>query len=150
MALGQEEKEEWAVSMSIGAEEGQVAAAVLLTSDLERAEAIAKRWLEDPVCYSTVRNMKGFTGNYRGRSVSVQTVGIGVASAAIYCSELAESYHASRMLYLDEAVPLNRSEGLVLAEAAHTMSSMNRLLFDGRTFAGVADWEMLYLSLIHI
>lgn len=134
------------MSMSIEAKMGGIAESVLLTSSPERVEQIARTLLENPVCYNRVRNMLGFTGDYQGKRVSVQGIGIGVASAAIYCSELAQSYGVKRMVCVDEGIAIQpgaKLPGLVLAQAAHTTSSMNRLLFDGRTFAGCADWELL-------
>ncbi len=52
------------MSIHIGAEPGQIAPRVLLPGDPLRAQRIAETFLEDAVCYSTVRNMLGFTGTY--------------------------------------------------------------------------------------
>ena len=61
-----------AMSTHIGAEPGQIAPRVLLPGDPLRAKWIAETFLDDAECYSTVRNMLGFTGTYRGERVSVQ------------------------------------------------------------------------------
>jgi len=54
------------MSTHIGAPPGAIAPRVLLPGDPLRAKWIAETFLEDATCYSTVRNMYGFTGRYRG------------------------------------------------------------------------------------
>ncbi len=46
------------------AEKGQIARTVLMPGDPLRAKYIAETYLEDAVCFNTVRNMLGFTGKY--------------------------------------------------------------------------------------
>ena len=55
------------MSTHIGAEPGEIAELVLMPGDPLRAKWIAETFLEDARCYSTVRNMFGFTGTLRGR-----------------------------------------------------------------------------------
>jgi purine-nucleoside phosphorylase len=55
---------------------------LLVAECLLRAKWIAENFLNDAKCYSTVRNMFGFTGTYRGVPVSVQGTGMGMPSAA--------------------------------------------------------------------
>ena len=54
------------------AEIGDIAESILLPGDPLRAKFIAENYLENPRCYSEVRNMLGFTGTYKGVPVSVQ------------------------------------------------------------------------------
>ena len=54
------------MSTHIAAEPGQIAPRVLLPGDPLRARWIAETFLDDAVCYTSVRNMLGFTGSYRG------------------------------------------------------------------------------------
>ena len=49
------------------AKEGDIAKTVLMPGDPLRAKFIAENFLEDPVCFNSVRNMLGFTGTYKGR-----------------------------------------------------------------------------------
>ena len=60
------------MSIHIGAKPGEIAERVLLPGDPLRAKFIAETYLENVKCYSTVRNMFGFTGTYKGKQVSVQ------------------------------------------------------------------------------
>ncbi len=61
-----------------GALQGQIAKKVLMPGDPLRAKFIAETYLENPVCVTSVRNMLGFTGTYKGREVSVMGGGMGM------------------------------------------------------------------------
>lgn len=136
-----------AMSVHIGAEPGQIAPRVLLPGDPRRAEWIAQTYLDDPVCYSTVRNMLGFTGTYRGVPVSVQGTGMGMPSAAIYVQELLAEYGAQTLVRVGSCGALRAAVGLrdvVAASGAATESAMNRVRFDGLIdYAPVADFTLL-------
>ena len=53
-------------SACIVADPELIAKAVLLPGDPLRAKKVAETYLEDPVCFNTVRNMLGYTGLYKG------------------------------------------------------------------------------------
>ena len=38
-----------------------------MPGDPLRAKFVAEHYLENPVCFNTVRNMLGYTGTYKGR-----------------------------------------------------------------------------------
>ena len=67
------------MSIHINANVGEIAPRVLLPGDPLRAKFIAEHFLENARCYSSVRNMLGFTGTYKGKEVSVQGTGMGLA-----------------------------------------------------------------------
>ena len=46
------------------AKKGDIAKKVLMPGDPLRAKYIAETYLENPVCFNTVRNMFGYTGTY--------------------------------------------------------------------------------------
>ena len=52
------------------AKKGDIAKKVLMPGDPLRAKYIAETYLENPVCFNTVRNMFGYTGTYKGRYLS--------------------------------------------------------------------------------
>ena len=45
---------------------GDIAETVLMPGDPLRAKFIAEHYLENAVCYNTVRGMYGYTGTYAG------------------------------------------------------------------------------------
>jgi purine-nucleoside phosphorylase len=135
------------MSVHIGAGPGQIASRVLLPGDPLRAKWIAETYLEDAVCYSTVRNMLGFTGRYQGVEVSVQGTGMGMPSASIYTHELITEYGARTLIRVGSCGALAdslRLRDVIAAIGASTDSAMNRVRFDGLIdFAPVADFGLL-------
>lgn len=134
------------MTVHIGAEPGQIAETVLLPGDPLRAKWIAETFLEDAKCYSTVRNMLGFTGTYKGHRISIQGTGMGQPSLAIYATELMADYGARTLIRVGSCGALTDRIGLrevILAASAATDSAMNRLRFEGLDFAPTADFHLL-------
>ena len=82
----------------IKAELNQVAKTVLMPGDPLRAKFIAETFLENYECVNTVRNMLGFTGEYKGKKVSVFGSGMGMPSIGIYSYELFNFYDVSSII----------------------------------------------------
>lgn len=74
--------------MPIHVRSKEIAPIVFLPGDPNRARWIAENVLNHAVCTTDYRQMFGFTGDYEGVPVSVQTTGMGGPSAAIVCEEL--------------------------------------------------------------
>jgi purine-nucleoside phosphorylase len=135
------------MSIHIGAEPGEIAERVLMPGDPLRAKWIAENYLQDAKCYSTVRNMFGFTGTYKGVPVSVQGSGMGMPSAAIYTHELINQYGVKTLIRVGSCGALAEDLNLrdvVAAIGSSTDSNMNRMRFDGLIdYAPVADFGLL-------
>ncbi|BCJ27478.1 purine-nucleoside phosphorylase [Actinocatenispora sera] len=135
------------MSTHIGAERGQIAERVLMPGDPLRAKWIAETFLTDATCYSTVRNMFGFTGTYRGVPVSVQGSGMGIPSISIYAHELINDYGAKTLVRVGSCGALADSlqlRDVIAAIGASTDSAINRQRFDGMIdYAPVADFGLL-------
>ena len=76
----------------ISAAKGEIAERILLPGDPLRAKFIAENFLENPKQYTSVRNIFGYTGTYKGVPVSVQGTGMGMPSISIYVHELINEY----------------------------------------------------------
>ena len=63
-----------------GAKEGDFAKTVLMPGDPLRAKYIAETYLENPRLVTSVRNMLGYTGAYKGKEISVMGGGMGMPS----------------------------------------------------------------------
>jgi 5'-methylthioadenosine phosphorylase/purine-nucleoside phosphorylase len=74
----------------VRAEPGDYAAACLLPGDPLRAKYIAETYFDNPVQRNTERGMLGYTGEWEGKPVSVQSTGMGCPSAAIVIEELVQ------------------------------------------------------------
>ena len=86
-----------------GAEKGAIAKTVLMPGDPLRAKFVAETYLENPVCFNTVRGMLGFTGTWKGRRVSVMGSGMGMPSIGIYSYELFHFYDVDRIIRIGTA-----------------------------------------------
>lgn len=91
------------------AQTGDIAKIVLMPGDPLRAKLIAETYLEDAVCYNTVRNMLGYTGNYKGKRISVQSSGMGVPSMGIYSMELYRDYDVDTIIRVGSAGAISDS-----------------------------------------
>jgi len=110
----------------ISAEKGQIAKTVLMPGDPLRAKKIAATFLENPVRINEVRGMLGFTGSYKGKSVSVMGSGMGMPSIGIYSYELFTQYDVENIIRLGSAggyLPDLALYDVVLATSAWTESS---------------------------
>ncbi len=134
------------MSIHIGAKEGQIADTVLLPGDPLRAKWIAETYLENVICYNEVRGMLGFTGNYKGKRISVQGSGMGVPSISIYVNELINSYNVKNLIRVGSCGSIRpeiKIRDIILAMTSSTDSNINKLCFDGKDYAPSANFELL-------
>lgn len=130
----------------IDAEPGDFAETVLMPGDPLRAEYIASTYLEGARKVCDVRNMWGFTGQYKGKALSVMAHGMGIPSASIYCSELITEYGVKRIIRVGSCGTVNPSVKLwdiIIAMGASTNSGVNRMRFGGYDLAALASFELL-------
>ena len=103
-----------------------IAKTVLMPGDPLRAKFIAEKYLTDIVKFNTVRNMFGYTGNYRGKKVSVMGSGMGMPSIGIYSYELFKFYDVEQIIRVGSAGAYSDKLDLydvVLASHAYSESS---------------------------
>lgn len=128
------------------AENGQIAKSVLMAGDPLRAKFVAEHYLENPVCYNTVRGMLGYTGTYKGHPVSVMGHGMGIPSIGIYSYELYHFYGVENIIRFGSAGALHPDLHLgdiVIAEGACTDSNYMAQYELPGTFAPIANYKML-------
>ncbi|ULR54029.1 purine-nucleoside phosphorylase [Streptomyces deccanensis] len=130
----------------ISAAPGDFAPLVLMPGDPRRARRIAETVLDDARLVTEVRGILGYTGTYRGVPMSVLASGMGIPSMSIYATELFRHYGVRRIVRVGTAGALPTSVALrdvVIASAAHTDSSVSRLLVDGVTLSLAASYRPL-------
>ena len=133
------------MSIHIAAKQGQIAETVLLPGDPLRARWIAETFFDDPVCYSEVRGMLGYTGTYKGNRVSVQGTGMGIPSALIYCNELIKEYGVKNLIRVGSAgsyQPDVHIRDIVIAMAASSTSGINNSRFINADYSPTASFEL--------
>jgi purine-nucleoside phosphorylase len=134
------------VSIHIGAKQGEIAPTVLLPGDPLRARYIAQTMLEGAVLFNEVRGMLGYTGQYRGKRVSVMGSGMGIPSLSIYAHELLNEYQVRTLIRVGTCGALQadlKIGDIVLAMTASTDSQTNRLRFGGMDYAPAPSFDLL-------
>ena len=130
----------------IAAKDGEIAETILLPGDPLRAKFIAENFLENAVQYSSIRNIFGYTGFYKGKKLSVQGTGMGIPSISIYVNELFREYGVKRAIRIGTAGAINpgvKVRDMVLAMSACTDSGANGIRFGGRSYAPTASFSLL-------
>jgi purine-nucleoside phosphorylase len=125
---------------------GDFADTVLMPGDPLRAQYIAETYFDNPRRVTDVRNMWGFSGEYRGKPVSVMAHGMGIPSASIYCTELIVDYGVKRILRVGScgtSHPDVKLRDLVIAQGASTDSAVNRMRFGGYDYAALATFDLV-------
>lgn len=82
----------------INAPDGAIASTILMPGDPLRAKYIADTFLTDVIQINEVRNMFGYTGNYKGRRITVMGSGMGMPSIGIYSYELYKFFGVERII----------------------------------------------------
>lgn len=129
-----------------GAAQGEIAKKVLMPGDPLRAKYIAETYLENPVCFTTVRNMFGYTGTYKGKEVSVMGGGMGMPSIGIYSYELYHFYDVDQIIRIGSAGALQDHVNLmdvVIGMGACTDSNYAYQYNIPGTFAPIADYGLV-------
>ncbi len=130
----------------MNAAHGDFADTVLMPGDPLRAQYIADRYLDDARRVTDVRNMWGYTGEYKGRPVSVMAHGMGIPSASIYCTELITEYGVKRVIRVGScgsSHPDVKLRDIIIAMGASTDSNCNRMRFGGYDLAALASYNLV-------
>lgn len=75
-----------------------IAPLVIMPGDPLRAKYIAEKYLTNAKLVTSVRNMYGFTGTYKGIPVTIMAHGMGMPSASIYVFELIHFFGVKRII----------------------------------------------------
>ncbi len=110
----------------ISAPDGAFAKTLLMPGDPLRAKFIAETFLTAPTLVTSVRNVLGYTGTYKGVPVSVMASGMGMPSIGIYSWELYKFYGVENIIRIGSAGSYREWLGVMdvtLAESAVSESS---------------------------
>ena len=130
----------------INAPEGAFARTVLMPGDPLRAKYIAEHYLEDAVLVNNVRGIQGYTGNYKGKRVSVMASGMGMPSIGIYSYELFNFYDVENIIRVGTAGALTvklQLRDVVAAMSAYTDSNYGHQFGFHGTLAPSCSFEHL-------
>lgn len=128
------------------AKRGDFADTVLMPGDPLRAKFIAETYLEDSVCVNNVRGVNGYTGDYKGKRVSVMASGMGMPSMGIYAHELFNFYDVKNIIRVGSAgglTPYVKVRDIVLAMGSCTNSNFAAQYDIRANLAPIASFELL-------
>ncbi len=130
----------------ISAKKEDFASTVLMPGDPLRAKYISDNFLTNVKCVNKVRNMLGFTGKYKGCSISVMGSGMGMASIGIYSYELFKFYDVENIIRIGSAGAIADEVNLrdiVIAMGACTDSGYANQYNLSGTFSPICDFNLL-------
>ncbi len=130
----------------INAPEGAFARTVLMPGDPLRARFIAEKYFENPVLVNNVRGVQGYTGEYKGKKVSVMASGMGMPSIGIYSYELFNFYGVENIIRIGSAGALTdklQLRDVVAGMSAYTDSNYGAQFAFRGTLAPCCSYKLL-------
>lgn len=127
---------------------GEIAEVVLMCGDPLRVQYIAENFLEDAKLVSSVRNMYCYTGNYKGKQISVMGSGMGVPSMGIYSHELFDIYGVKAIIRVGTCGAYQEDvkvRDLVVAIGSSSNSSYPSQFQLNGSYSAIADFGLLKL-----
>lgn len=110
----------------IACEKEDIASVVIMPGDPLRAKYIAENFLTNARLVTSVRNMLGFTGIYKGQKVTVMGSGMGMPSMSIYAWELFHFYDVEKIIRIGTAGVVSKNvlvPEVVLADNIYSESN---------------------------
>lgn len=102
---------------------GDIAKTVIMPGDPLRAKYIAENFLDNYKLVNSVRGMYAFTGNYKGKEITVMASGMGMPSMGIYSYELYKFYNVDTIIRIGSCGAYNENLNLldtILVDNAYT------------------------------
>ncbi|ADK86845.1 purine-nucleoside phosphorylase [Mycoplasmoides pneumoniae] len=109
----------------INAKKDDIAKVVLMPGDPLRAKWIAEQFMEKPRLVNEVRGMLAFTGQYKGKTITIMGHGMGIPSIGIYSYELMKFYEVNTIIRIGSCGALQDSlnlQDLIIAAKAWSES----------------------------
>ena len=140
------------MSAHIDAKKNEIAETVLMPGDPLRAKWIAETFLDNAYCYSNIRGMLGYTGEFKGQRISIQGSGMGIPSAMIYYHELIKEYDVKRIIRVGTAGSYHEDvkiRDIILALSASTNSGINNAIFNDDSYAPTANFNLIMKAAVY-
>ncbi len=123
----------------------EIAKTVLMPGDPLRAKFIAEHYLENVSCFNSVRNMLGYTGQYKGKTISVMGSGMGIPSIGIYSHELYAFYDVDTIIRIGTCGGISKDVkllDLIFAQGACTDSNFASQFELPGTYSAISDFDL--------
>lgn len=130
----------------IKAEIGDFAKTMLMPGDPLRAKYIADTFLTGATLVNNVRGIHGYTGKYKGVSVSVMASGMGMPSMGIYSYELYKFFNVENIIRVGSAGAISGNlelRDIVIGQAACYNSNFADQYNLPGTYAPIASYKLI-------
>ncbi|MGI6688516.1 MAG: purine-nucleoside phosphorylase [Christensenellales bacterium] len=119
---------------------------VLMPGDPLRARFIAQTYLENARLVNDVRGIQGYTGEYKGKRVSVMASGMGIPTMGIYSYELFNFYGVEQIIRVGSAGAINQMlklRDVVMGVSAYSNSAYGLQFGFHGNLAPCADFNLM-------
>ena len=117
-----------------------------MPGDPKRAKYIVDTYLKNAVLVNDIRGVQGYTGEYKGKKVSVMASGMGIPSIGIYSYELFHAYKVDNIIRVGTCGSLVKDihvKDIIVGTGACTDSNFAaNFRLDG-VISAVASFELL-------
>ena len=130
----------------ISAKAGDFAQTVLMPGDPLRAKMVAETFLSNAVLVNNVRGVQGYTGEYKGKRVSVMASGMGIPSIGIYAHELYSAYGVEKIIRIGSAGGIQKDVQLrdvIVAMSCYSNSGFGKQYGWDGVLGPCGSYEML-------
>lgn len=131
--------------LHINAKIGDIANIVIMPGDPLRAKFIAEKYLDNSREVTNARNMLGFTGEYKGKRVTIMGSGMGMPSMSIYSFELFEFYNVDIIIRIGTCGTNNKDINLgdiVLAKSSYNEGNFSNMLLNEKVHISFPSKEL--------
>ena len=111
----------------------EIASIVLMPGDPNRAKYIADNYLKNVIVVNKVRGMLAYTGEYKGKKITIFPSGMGIASMGIYSYELFNFYGVEKIIRIGTIGaydPKLKLGDIIIADRAYSNSSYAKVQSD--------------------
>jgi len=126
---------------------GDFAKTVLMPGDPLRAKYMADTFLTNVKQVNTVRNMFGYTGQFKGKPISVMASGMGMPSMGIYSHELYTTYGVDTIIRVGTTgayVKQAKLFDIIIAQGASTDSNWaSQFQLRNGTFSALGSFALV-------
>lgn len=119
----------------IESEYNEIASIVLMPGDPNRTKYIADNYLDNVKIVNKVRGMIAYTGEYKGKKITIFPSGMGIPSVGIYSYELFKFYDVEKIIRIGTIGAYDkklRLGDIVIAHRAYSDSSFAKIQNDYR------------------
>ena len=128
------------------AQKGEIAKTVIMPGDPLRAKYIVENFFDDYKLVNEVRGIYTYTGNYKGKEISVMASGMGMPSMGIYSYELFHFYDVENIIRIGSCGSFKedvRLRDIIIVQGACTDSNYAHQYELPGTYSAISDYSLL-------